>query len=196
LVPKSKTPNLEEYIVLICRRGEVSVIIVLIFRFKIPLPKDILPEGDHRVLVDSSKEYFGKVAQKKSTFENQSVLTSSRTAEKIKKEKDMAKEKKRISKIFDDDMKKLEYCKKFVAQFKENENEERMKKVKHSKHKEKEQIVKEDESVSDSYDDDDESVSDSDEIHSDNEEEDEYDSGIDEDHRTECSVDLKDSNSE
>ena len=194
------------------------MIITLIFRFKIPLPKDILSEGDHKVLVDSKEEYFGIVAQKKSNFENQCVLTSSRTAEKLKKEKAIAKEKKKISKKFDDEMLKLDFCKKFAAQHKKKEiEEERTKREKATVDKEKKEKIKdddesddeivsdgmEDEHASDCEDDDESdgeiaSESQEDEHASDSEDDDESDgeffSNSDDDDK--ISIDLRDSISE
>ncbi len=88
--------------------------IILLFanfsRFKLPLPKDILSEGKHTVLVDATGQYFGIVAQKKSSFLDQSMLMSARTQQIAKADAALERKKIQMSEKFEDEELEAEYC--------------------------------------------------------------------------------------
>lgn len=92
-------------------------------RFKLPLPKDILSEGDHHVLVDATGQYFGIVAQKKSSFLDQSMLKSARTQELAKSNASLARMKFQMSEKFDDEEQEAEYCRKRLQAFEEKKSQ-------------------------------------------------------------------------
>jgi hypothetical protein len=55
---------------------------LLTYRFRFPLPENILADGKHALLVDPSGAHFGIKFQKKSAFTNKKLVISERSKEK------------------------------------------------------------------------------------------------------------------
>jgi hypothetical protein len=120
LVVNVTSPETEEYALfsLVFSHFDLSSVlflpIILLFanfsRFKLPLPKDILSEGKHTVLVDATGQYFGIVAQKRSSFLDQSMLMSARTQQIAKADAALERKKIQMSEKFEDDELEAEYC--------------------------------------------------------------------------------------
>ena len=89
-------------------------------RFKFKIPNSILVEGKHALLVDASSQYFGICAQKKSVFQNKVMVTSERTKQKLKLEKDMEEQKRKISAQCADEDAQYEYCKQIMQDYERN----------------------------------------------------------------------------
>ena len=118
---------MEECVPSVSINGFIIIILYLPARFYYPLPGNVLPEGQHRVLKDPTERYYGINLQKKVEFKKQTLVKSNRTKELELEEQLIGEQMDRLAKSHLDKKARKEAAERMLEDIRKEEEQEALK---------------------------------------------------------------------
>lgn len=88
----------------------------LFVRFRYALPKEVLANGKHELIIDPSDTYFGVRMQKRIEFTKRTLVTSARSQEKARLQEAQERFKEKLANQYLDEEAKFAYCQQYMEE--------------------------------------------------------------------------------